>query len=251
MPPPLSNPPTKPMPPPKPLTLIVAATSSLGIGHSGSLPWPRLTHEMASFARITKTLGLPIPAALSTRLNAVIMGRKTWLSIPPRFRPLPNRLNIVLSSTLSQSDLLLLSSRPSTTPHQQDDTPHPVVASTLPDALTYLSSLPPTSVANIFVIGGASVYAAALALPQTDRVLFTKVGGEWECDAFFPLDLEGEEGRLLGWRLAGEGERRAWVGEEEKEEGRLAVAVVDGEGRVKEGGVEYWFCMYLKEGRGA
>ena len=71
--------------------LIVAACGkSLGIGLNGELPW-RLKSEMKYFAETTsRTID-------SNKINAVIMGRKTWESIPLKFRPLKNRLNVVLS----------------------------------------------------------------------------------------------------------------------------------------------------------
>jgi len=71
------------------LTLIVAATSTNGIGKGGQLPW-RLPKEMAYFAKVTS-------AAPEGKTNAVIMGRNTWESIPPKFKPLQRRTNIVLS----------------------------------------------------------------------------------------------------------------------------------------------------------
>jgi hypothetical protein len=77
----------------RPVEVVVAATVTGGIGLGGKLPWS-LPTDMAAFKRITTTL--PAGAAAGVR-NAVIMGRRTWLSIPPRFRPLPGRLNVVLS----------------------------------------------------------------------------------------------------------------------------------------------------------
>jgi dihydrofolate reductase len=71
------------------LTIIVAATKQNGIGQNSSLPW-RLSKEMKYFAQATT-------AAPDGKLNAVIMGRNTWESIPKRHRPLPNRLNLVTS----------------------------------------------------------------------------------------------------------------------------------------------------------
>lgn len=73
------------------LTLIVAATRTNGIGISSrGLPW-RLSAEMAYFVRVTS-------AAPAGKTNAVVMGRKSWESIPTKFRPLKNRLNVVISS---------------------------------------------------------------------------------------------------------------------------------------------------------
>lgn len=78
------------------LTLIVACTASNGIGKNGNLPW-RLSKEMGYFARVTTST----PA---NKRNAVIMGRKTWESIPDKFRPLKERINIVVTSRdLSES----------------------------------------------------------------------------------------------------------------------------------------------------
>jgi dihydrofolate reductase len=67
------------------LTIIVAATKSNGIGHKGRLPW-HLSQDMAYFKAVTAASN-----------NAVIMGRKTWESIPMTRRPLVNRINLVIS----------------------------------------------------------------------------------------------------------------------------------------------------------
>jgi dihydrofolate reductase len=85
---------------------VVAATAEGGIGRDGSLPW-RLPKDMALFSRLTRaslphwmgTGADPDPATAATTpvRNAVVMGRKTWHSLPPKFQPLPGRLNVVLS----------------------------------------------------------------------------------------------------------------------------------------------------------
>lgn len=71
------------------LTLIVAATKTNGIGKNSRLPW-RLPNEMAYFARVTSD-------APEDHVNAVIMGRNTWESIPSKFKPLKGRANVVIS----------------------------------------------------------------------------------------------------------------------------------------------------------
>lgn len=77
-------------------SLIVAATKELGIGINGGLPW-RLPPDMAFFKKVTTT----IPKAYSSDLkNIVIMGRVTWESIPTKFRPLADRMNIIVSRNL-------------------------------------------------------------------------------------------------------------------------------------------------------
>jgi len=79
------------------VTLIVAATTNNGIGQAGKLPW-RLPQEMQYFARVTT--GEPDDKG---KKNAVVMGRATWESIPRRFRPLPGRINFVVSQQADSS----------------------------------------------------------------------------------------------------------------------------------------------------
>jgi dihydrofolate reductase/thymidylate synthase len=72
--------------------VVVAATPEWGIGAGGTLPW-RLPGDLAFFkALTTKTRD-------AGRVNAVILGRSTWDSLPPKFRPLPGRLNVVVSAS--------------------------------------------------------------------------------------------------------------------------------------------------------
>lgn len=81
----------------RPLSLIIiaAVTKSNGLGTNGQLPW-KLPKEMAHFRKATNATGKCGKDA-TTAINAVIMGRKTWESIPTKFRPLKGRINIVIS----------------------------------------------------------------------------------------------------------------------------------------------------------
>lgn len=128
--------------------VIVAATSMLAIGRKGGLPW-RLPGDMAYFKEVT-----------TRSKSACIMGRKTWESIPLKFRPLAGRKNIVLSST------------------PQDCT----VCSSFEEALTAASDCE-----EIFIIGGAQLYEVAVADPRCKRVYLTSVDADVEADAFFPV----------------------------------------------------------------
>ena len=74
-------------------SLVVAADQENGIGKGGKLPW-RLPGEMAYFKRLTTE-------APAGRRNAVIMGRKTYESIQPKYRPLTDRFNMVLSRDMT------------------------------------------------------------------------------------------------------------------------------------------------------
>ena len=172
-----------------PLTLIVATTAKNGIGKNGTLPWPMLKKEMAYFARITKR----VPTTSSTTLtdtttqtpqNVVVMGRKTWESIPPKFRPLPQRTNIVIS-------------RSPTLEGASDDV---VVSDSISSALTSLAAKAKEGNAaplgRVFVIGGAAIYKQALEISGAKSILLTRVEGEWDCDTEFPVDVEGEGGWL-------------------------------------------------------
>ncbi|KAK1712561.1 dihydrofolate reductase-like domain-containing protein [Colletotrichum acutatum] len=210
------------------LTLIVAATRNMGIGAKGGLPWTGLKKEMAYFARVTKRLP---PQAPSDARNAVIMGRKTWDSIPPRFRPLKGRLNIVISR--SHPAASLDSSSAAATDFEKDA----VKVSSLDQALAFLrsdaSGVATGKLGKVFVIGGAQIYGAALEVPEAKRVLLTRVVGEFECDAFFPLKLGGDDGDGQWAQIEKKG-LDEWVGEE-----------VEG-GEIEENGTRYEFQMWEK-----
>ncbi|KAK2004832.1 dihydrofolate reductase [Colletotrichum falcatum] len=213
------------------LTLIVAATRNMGIGAKGGLPWTGLKKEMAYFARVTKRL--PSQAPPDAR-NAVIMGRKTWESIPPKFRPLKGRLNIVISRSHPAWDP---SSAPAAAAAATPDADkEPIKVGSLEQALAFLRADGVASrLGRVFVIGGAQIYEAALRAPEAKRVLLTKVLADFECDAFFPLALsdKGEEG-AAGWGKVEKPGLDAWVGEE-----------VEG-GEIEENGTRYEFQMWEK-----
>ncbi|CAE7188689.1 hypothetical protein PTNB85_07640 [Pyrenophora teres f. teres] len=224
------------MPPKSPtLTLILAATPNLGIGNAGGLPWPQLKKEMGFFARVTKRTSPPSNNG-TKKINAVLMGRKTWESIPPKFRPLKDRLNIVITSKPEEFAKKLDKK------NAEDVTEGPMVCSGILDALSQLERLqakktssspssPDLELDKIFVIGGASIYKTALELPQTKRVLLTKINKEFECDTFFPINLE----ETTFWKGRSREEVQEFTGEEVPE------------GGLEEQGVGFEFCMYERE----
>ncbi|KAI0128943.1 dihydrofolate reductase-like domain-containing protein [Xylariales sp. AK1849] len=199
------------------LTLVLAATRNMGIGRAGTLPWTGLKKEMAYFARVTKRLP---SGAQSPTLNAVIMGRKTWDSIPPRFRPLKGRLNIVISR-----------SPPEPAAEAANAETDPVRVSSLEEAVEYVNSSAPGKVGRVFVIGGAQIYGAALQLEEAKRILLTSVVNDFECDTFFPLQLF-ESPRGGKWAKKSKHELDAWSGETVPE------------GVQEENGTQYEFQMW-------
>jgi dihydrofolate reductase len=147
------------------LALIVAFSENRVIGRDGGLPW-RLPSDMQHFREVT--MGHP-----------VIMGRKTYESIPDRFRPLPGRRNVVLSRD-------------------------PAYAAEGAEVFGDLASALQAATADddvVCVIGGGTAYAEAL--PLADRVSATVVDGDVEGDTFFPALDPGE------WRVTEESDRLA------------------------------------------
>lgn len=100
------------------------------------------------------------------------MGRKTYFGVPKDKRPLPERLNIVLSRTLKPTDL-------------PEDV---ILQADLRSALRYLemSSTLEKKIETVWIVGGSGVYAEAMTLPNCHRLYLTRVHGQFECDTFFP-----------------------------------------------------------------
>jgi dihydrofolate reductase len=130
------------------LFLIAAVARDGAIGRAGTMPW-HLPQDLAHFKRMT--LGCP-----------VVMGRKTWESLPPRFRPLPGRRNVVVTrNTAWQAD-------------------GAEAAPSLDAALERLRREE-----RVFVIGGGELYAQAL--PHADGMVLTEVDIDVpDADTHFP-----------------------------------------------------------------
>ncbi len=129
------------------LHVIFAKARNGVIGKDNALPW-HLPEDMAHFKRTT--MGCP-----------VIMGRRTWDSIPARFRPLPGRINVVVTRQQAWSEM---GAKPS---------------SSLREALSFCEQF-----ADVWVIGGADLYAQTLPLANTAVV--TEIDADFEGDAYAP-----------------------------------------------------------------
>jgi len=139
-------------------SLVVAVDENMGIGKNGELPW-KIPGDLKYFAQVTSDADVD-------KKNVVIMGRKTWESIPKAHRPLKGRINIVLSrKNLELPDEVLLE-------HSFED------------ALNQAENLKNSD--KIFVIGGGSVFKHALKQPSCNKLYITEVDGDFDCDVFFP-----------------------------------------------------------------
>jgi len=127
--------------------MIFARAANGVIGRDNTIPW-RLPEDMARLKRLTT--GWP-----------VIMGRKTWDSLPPKFRPLPGRANIVITRQAGWQEA------------------GAETAASLPDALALCAASE-----EVWILGGAQIYAQAM--PLAHRIEVTEIAENIEGDAFAP-----------------------------------------------------------------
>lgn len=162
-------------PTPRPhLALIAALDRHRAIGRNGDLLW----REKLDLQHLRQaTMGCP-----------VIMGRKTWDSLPARFRPLPGRRNVVVTGN---------------TAWRADDAE---AAGSLQAALALVNDAP-----KVFVIGGGQLYAQAL--PLADELVLTEIDTAFErADTFFPaFDRESFRMASRDEHVAANGTRFAFV----------------------------------------
>ncbi|VVA40796.1 PREDICTED: bifunctional dihydrofolate [Prunus dulcis] len=145
--------------------VVVAATREMGIGKDGKLPW-RLPSDLKFFKEVTVTTSDP------GKKNAVVMGRKTWESIAPEHRPLPGRLNVVLTRSGS-FDIATAE--------------NVVICGSMASALELLAASPYClSIDKVFIIGGGQILREALNAPGCDAIHITEIKTDIECDTFIP-----------------------------------------------------------------
>ena len=130
----------------KPVTIIAAVARNGVIGYQGSIPW-FLPEDLRHFKARTEG-------------HSVIMGRKTWESLPCSVRPLPGRQNIVVSS----------------------DQTYEAVGAITAGSLTLATQL--ASVGEVFIIGGATLYWQAL--PMATKMILTEIDYDYVGDTYFP-----------------------------------------------------------------
>lgn len=143
----------------KPFDIVVATDLGRGIGKDGVMPWD-LPEDLKYFRQLTATAELG-------KQNVVIMGRRTWNSIPEAFRPLPGRINVVITSLPTSFFLESVIAFPS-----------------LELALEWVQCQ--GEVDQCFVVGGGQLYGEAIRHPWLERLYITQIQHLFECDTFFP-----------------------------------------------------------------
>ena len=130
------------------IKLIVAHDENNVIGFKNTIPWKN-SEDMATFKALTTN-------------NTVVMGSKTWDSLPKK--PLPNRVNIVVST------------------QNFDNQPGVIFCKTLSQAVKH-----PSIVGDVYIIGGASIYDFALSIDIVDEIIASLIPGTHEGDTFFQV----------------------------------------------------------------
>lgn len=166
------------------ISIIVAALKpSHGIGNNGKMPW-RLRKEIRYFKDVTSK------TTVENSRNAVIMGRKTWESIPVKFRPLPDRLNIILSRSYENEII-------------DENIIH---ANSVESSLSFMSNID-----RVFIIGGAEIYNDLINNPLVTQLLITEIEHSnpesVEMDTFLKFPLEK-------WTKQPKSELQKFIGDE-------------------------------------
>lgn len=139
------------------VSLIVAKANNNAIGKNNDLLW-HLPADMKFFRETTTG-------------HCIITGRKNYESIPPKFRPLKNRTNIVL------------------TRNKNYQAPETIVVNSIETALQNAKNL---NESEVFIIGGGQIYKEALEKGLVDKMYITHVNTEIEGDTFFPEIIDKE-----------------------------------------------------------
>lgn len=148
----------------KKINLILAVDEKNWLGKDNALAW-NIPEDLRYFKDITtKTQDL-------AKLNAVIMWRKTWESIPAKFKPLSNRVNCILTKDIKRND----------------------TNAKIDDFVMYFNSLwtcilsleKRENIESIFVIWWASLYNELIKSDLVDTIYITKIKWDYNCDRFF------------------------------------------------------------------
>lgn len=149
----------------KPIYMIVACDDNFAIGHKNALPWC-IPEDLIRFKKITTSV------KDSSKQNMMVMGKNTWNSLPQR--PLPKRINMVISSAQPLVNSCEQQIRQCTS---------------LESAIRNANK--DKSIESIFIIGGSSIYNYAILHRLCDKIFMTKVDGTHDADTYInPINEE-------------------------------------------------------------
>ena len=150
-----------------PVALIVAVDLNNGISREGQIPW-KIKEDVNFFQDVTKR-------SYEGKKNAIIIGRNTWKAFPLTLRGLKDRINIVVSSTMSEAEL------------KADNVTgcEAYLTKSLREALDLATSLDP---GKTFICGGNNIYKEALENSYCDELYLTRIFSSFLCDNKFPYD---------------------------------------------------------------
>ncbi len=138
--------------------MILAVDSKKWLGKNNTLAW-KISEDMKYFRDTTTNV------EDENKVNMLIMWRKTWESIPEKYRPLPDRINCVLTRDENYEDNGCIS------------------YTSLDQCLDDFRDNP--LVENIFIIGGAQLYNTLLDDSRLEKIYLTQIEGDYGCDVFF------------------------------------------------------------------
>jgi dihydrofolate reductase len=142
------------------INIIVAFEGSRGIGFNNMIPW-YFPEDLRMFSKVTK----------GDNNNAIIMGRKTWQSLPKK--PLPKRQNIILSKTISNTS-------PSNIPLYDNE----IYFNDISLALEHCRD---NTYDTVWIIGGSEIYKESLKTLPINFIYTTEIEKHYVCDTFFPV----------------------------------------------------------------
>ncbi len=159
--------------------LIAACDSKNGIGLNGSIPW-LIKEDLKHFKDITSS----VPEdRYYNNINIVVMGRKTWDSLPTKYKPLPNRINVIITTK-----------KPEEIEHHENnmvyiisefDQIYDIINTNLFNKFIK-SGTKPYKINEIYVIGGQSIYENAIKSPYCRMIYLTEIYKNYNCDTYFP-----------------------------------------------------------------
>lgn len=146
----------------KKYSIVIAVDEKKGIWKNGTLAW-HISGDQKYFKTLTTTVKNP------AKKNAVVMGRKTWESIPEKYRPLPWRINFILSSSYEKEPQLI-----------QEGV---FWCNSFEACHNFISEA--KDIESMFIIGGSYLYNLVLDTPCLESIYLTRVYGDFNCDVFF------------------------------------------------------------------